>query len=286
MGFEITYHYHERNPEGGYNTEQRKELKRKVGKAFDDTPLSSAAKAILAQLARRDIWVVDVELEELVKRKVSFKESKDGFGILLKGKKFTIEDTEGVQVEEYVEDNGGPVVAAAVRHIQNPQLGDVNFEDNIELTPDQKRRTLFKIIFRPEPQDVAIAKKYKLTAEKKYNVHRQRNNPLGGQFGSVYAITNDAGEIAEVDEKYFIIAPQGLVGGEQFNRDFRQEEQPRLLYQNSSSGVPQRRAVKVDRSQIPEEFAHIPVEGEEDAVMEIPMHNIRPDYVPPKPTRV
>lgn len=234
----------------------------------------------MAQLARRDIWVVDVSLKELVKREVSFKESKDGFGIVLKGKKFTIQDTEGVQVEEY--DDGGPVVKDAIRVIENkPALADVNFA-SVELSPALKQRTLFRIIFRPEVQDVAAAQKYKLTPEKKYNVHRQRENPLGGQFGSVYAITNDAKDIIEVDEKYFIIAPVGLMGGEQFNQDLIKSEEPRLLYQNSSISVPQpRQRHRVDRTQIPQEYAHLPIDGEEDSAgMNIPMHNIRPDYVP------
>lgn len=279
MAYEITYFYHERNPEGGYNIEDKKELKRSIGKAYEDTPLSQVAKSILAQLARRDIWVVDVKLKELVKREVSFKESKDGFGIVLKGKKFTIQDTEGVQVEEY--DDGGPVVKNAIRVLENrPQLSELPIS-SVELTPDVKRRTLFRIIFRPEPQDFGVAEKYRLTPEKKYNVHRQRENPNGGQFGSVYAITNDDNEILEVDEKYFIIAPQGLVGGDQFNQDLIKSQEPRLLYQNSSIAAPQQRRTRVDRSQIPPEYAHLPIDGEEDSVgNDIPMHNIRPDYVP------
>ena len=70
MGYEVKYIYHPRKEDGpGYDAEITEEKTAKVGKPFDDTPLEKCAAAIMAQLARRDVWVVDVEVYELVRRR-------------------------------------------------------------------------------------------------------------------------------------------------------------------------------------------------------------------------
>ncbi len=89
MGFEVTYRYHERLEEGGYDKAETKELKRKVGDPFEDVQLEKLASLIMGQLARRDIWVTDVEIYELKKQKVSFRETKGG--IIVKNKKFILD---------------------------------------------------------------------------------------------------------------------------------------------------------------------------------------------------
>src|SRR5205809_229584 len=90
MGYEILYQFHPRKEDGGYNTELTEEKTVRVGKPFDDTPLEKCAAAIMMQLARRDVWVVDVKVTELVKNEISFKESSDGKGIVLKNRKFKL----------------------------------------------------------------------------------------------------------------------------------------------------------------------------------------------------
>ena len=76
MGFEVKYIYHER-VDGKYNTDEKKEMKKKIGTPLDDTPLETLAGAVLAQMARRDILVVDVEIQEYTKRSISFKQSNE-----------------------------------------------------------------------------------------------------------------------------------------------------------------------------------------------------------------
>ena len=63
MGYEVTYKYHPKREDGnGYNTDEVKELTKKVGKAFDDMPSEKLAAVVMSQLARRDIWIIDVEI--------------------------------------------------------------------------------------------------------------------------------------------------------------------------------------------------------------------------------
>ena len=103
MGFEVLYRYHERLNEGGYNKDSTKELRRKVGDPFEDVSLEKLAPLIMSQLARRDIWVVDVEIYELKKQKINFRETKGG--IIIKNKKFILDgDNNNIACQDIVEE--------------------------------------------------------------------------------------------------------------------------------------------------------------------------------------
>lgn len=90
MGFEVVYRYHEELDDGGYNKEEVKEMSRKIGDPFEDISLETLAQKIMAQMARRDIWVLpDVDIYELKKQKVNFKQCKGG--VVIKNKKFLLD---------------------------------------------------------------------------------------------------------------------------------------------------------------------------------------------------
>ena len=92
MGFEVVYKYWDKLEDGSYNKDEVKEMKRKVGEPFEDVSLEALAQKIMAQMARRDIWVLpEVEIYELKKQKISFRETKGG--VIIKNKKFFL-DTE------------------------------------------------------------------------------------------------------------------------------------------------------------------------------------------------
>lgn len=78
MGYEVVYTYHERLEEGGYDKENLKEMKKRIGTPYEDVPLSKLATVLLGQLARRDIWVMSVEVYEYKKTKINFRETKGG----------------------------------------------------------------------------------------------------------------------------------------------------------------------------------------------------------------
>jgi len=91
MGYEVVYRYHEEMDDGGYNKEEVKEMSRKIGEPFEDVSLETLAQKIMAQMARRDIWVLpEVEIYELKKQKVNFKPCKGG--VVIKNKKFFLDN--------------------------------------------------------------------------------------------------------------------------------------------------------------------------------------------------
>lgn len=119
MGFEITYTFHPRKDDGvGYDTAATEEQVVKVGKPFDETPLESLAAGIMAQMARRDIWVVDVKVVELVRKEVTFKECKDGRGIMLRNKRFSFNEAAQMVAEDVEE---APQAPNAYPHEQMAQ---------------------------------------------------------------------------------------------------------------------------------------------------------------------
>lgn len=102
MGYEIKYSFKEEITKGEYS-EEIKEKKVKVGDAWEEVPLDQVAGKIMAQLARRNILIVDVEIYELKKSKLSYKETDDG--IVIKNKKFRFDDGPAVVATTTKEDS-------------------------------------------------------------------------------------------------------------------------------------------------------------------------------------
>jgi hypothetical protein len=103
MGYEVKLVYHPRKEDGaGYDMTVKKEEIVKVGRPFDDTSLERLAGVVMSQMARRDIFVVaeDMEITELVRNQIGFKESKDGKGIVLKNKKFSFNEAAQMVAED------------------------------------------------------------------------------------------------------------------------------------------------------------------------------------------
>src|SRR4051812_34990904 len=121
MGFEVIYTFHERLESAGYNTEEKKTMKKRVGDPFEEVDLDKCAGAILAQLARRDIWVTDVEVFELSKKKVTFREAKGA--VILKNKKYQMDGATAAIVGEIQE--APPQQSHAMVLSTEPQQGIV-----------------------------------------------------------------------------------------------------------------------------------------------------------------
>lgn len=216
MGYEVTYKYHERAEEGGYNREETKTFKKKVGDPFEEISLERLAAAVMAQLARRDIWIVDVEVYELSKKQVSFKESKGG--IILKNKKFLFdgggEDASTIVVEDMIQQAPQPTFAPPPQ--QNVQWGQSPQQVNIAgqaaprpmngQHPHERtgpRRPVDWVVFSPElPQMVEVRQKnLRFTPDKRYPVFEKRPN---GALGEVFVMVDDTGREQLVSDKYFI----------------------------------------------------------------------------------
>lgn len=233
MGFEVKYMFHPRKEDGpGYNTDVQKDKMIKVGKPFDDTPLEKCAAAIMAQLARRDVWVVDVEVSELVKKKISFKESKDGKGIVLKNKRFSLVGTTAEMIEEQ---EVTPPVNVSQSNLQPHEMGRSSpphqNPDNLYSNPNasvvrrsvdprniDRNKTVYQVYFEPEGH-FAEAQRLKLrfTKDTRYAIHQVISSPTGKLDNQQVAITDDTGQIVILDEKFFVTAGVGLIGDKQLN---------------------------------------------------------------------
>lgn len=291
MGYEVKYSYHPK-VEGSYDTDTKEEKTVKVGKPFDDTPLDKCAAAILAQLARRDIWVVDVEVCELVKKEISFKESADGKGIVLKNKRFSLNAT-AQMVEEAEEVIPNPQPAVAPQPVQTSPTAHPH--EQLQLPPTQveqstdelyansgaasirrsvdprsidRNKKLYHVYFDPDPyREQARALKLKFSEDTRYAVHSVIPSPTGKIDQQQLALTDDSGQIVILDEKFFTTAGAGLLGDDVLDfsgkQNLKREKRPKLAFENEMRG---------DVPELPEGVADIPLDtGEVPAdLMQVP----------------
>lgn len=211
MGFEVLYKYHERK-DGVYDKEETKSLKKKVGDPFDDIPLEKLAGAIMAQLARRDIFVIEVEVVELSKKPISFKETNGG--VVIKNKKFLFDASSNLIVQE-IQDT------AEVPQIQNVAVEQPHNLVHNNGSPNLGRPIDF-VIFAPElPQMPEVKKKgLRLTPEKKYPVYARE------QIGITTAlkIVDDVGREQMISDVYFVPANIKLLADNQLKFSETQKE--------------------------------------------------------------
>src|SRR3989304_10587577 len=101
--FEIEYNYYKKNDDGTYNTNEIFHMKKKIGSPYEEIPYEKLAALIMGQLARRDIMVIDADIFEFTKKKISFKEATGG--ILIKGRKYSYELPEEIPAVDADEEN-------------------------------------------------------------------------------------------------------------------------------------------------------------------------------------
>lgn len=223
MGFECVYKYHDRLEEGGYDRDETKSFKKKVGDPFEDVPLTKLAAAVMAQLARRDVWIVDVEVYELSKKQVSFKETKGG--IILKNKKFLFdgggEEESTIIVQDMIQHAPQPVYTAQP-YTPTPgpisQTSEINVQGQTEsqfqphnaIQQAVPKRPVDYVVFSPELQQMVEVKQKNLrfTVDKKYPVYKKES----GIGGEIFTMIDDTGRQQLVSEKYFVAPPAGLYG--------------------------------------------------------------------------
>jgi hypothetical protein len=190
MGYEVKYHYHEKT-ESGYDTDDAKTFTKRVGKSFEETSLGAVASAIIRQLARRDIWVVNVEIVEFVKKEISFRESKGG--IVIKNRKFNFDSISQsiVEDEDVVEDT------VDTRSVPLPVKQPV--VEN--LGPPMRRE-----IFNPEiPGLVQECQRrgYAFTVGDLYDIYKEIPDVRGLMHGMIYTVLDDDGNKREMNDKHF-----------------------------------------------------------------------------------
>jgi hypothetical protein len=239
MGFEVCYHFNEKL-DGDYNKGESKTFKKKVGDPFEDVPLEKLAASITAQLARRDIFISDVEVYELSRKKVSFKETKGG--IVIKNKKFLFDSTDAsvtcIELEMEEEEEGlPPPQPTAVSHpkcsARNENLQQLHPHES--LSASRPRRPVDLVVFAPEPQQIPELKRKNLsfTVDKKYEVLEKKLSPTG--IGELYVLKDDKGNEQTVPDLYFIPGSVNLFGDKELGfSESEQRDEPNLLWGNAS----------------------------------------------------
>ena len=236
MGFECHFKYYERI-DGEYNKEETKLLKKKVGDPFEDVPLQKLAVAVMAQLARRDIWIVDVEIFELTKKQISFKESKGG--IVIKNKKFSFdgEEHEGFVSVEEVAQTACQANQLQVNQQNMPvqQLSAAAHPHNQIRQPVQQRRVTDYMVYLPEPMHLHQAKQknLKFTMNKKYPIFERKAAPNGGEL---LVTQDDVGRDQILSDVYFVPANINLIADKELNfSETREEKDGGNLYWGNAS---------------------------------------------------
>ncbi len=251
MGYEVCFVFHPRKEDGSYDHETKEEKIVKVGKPFDDTSLEKLAAGIMSQMARRDIWVIDVRVVELVRKEITFKECKDGRGIIINNKKFSFNESAQMIAEDICCEQlpvAPPVITMPqpVVNVQphnqviqpqsipqgmyphemianqrqqnniddlygNPNKPAPIVKQNTRIEIDPKKR-LYDVYFEPYFYEAEAKRlKLKFTENKKYTVHQVIPDVTGKFEKQKIAVTDDLGRIVQVEEKYFSSAGSGLM---------------------------------------------------------------------------
>lgn len=224
MGYEITFVFKEQTEPGVY-AEEEKSRTIKVGTAEEELPLELVAAKIFAQLARRNILVVNVEIYEFTKKKLNYKETADG--ILIKNKKFKFDDGIGNSVEIPISEDSSDQVAKLLELLSNnPDLSNllnkkeatlatkIKKEENKAPHEDiKKQKVLRHEIFDPPAFLLKEAKRrgLRFTVGNKYPILSEKlsENPA---VGLNYTTINDLGERQILASIHFNPVPVKLEG--------------------------------------------------------------------------
>lgn len=202
MGYELVFHYKELGEEPGSYKEEIKQKNCKLGKTTDDIDIEVVAGKILSQLARRNIFLVDVEIYEYAKKKINYRETKDG--IILKNKKFSFDSSHIVVSDEL--DDKEEDFEEEFKPIPSPskELAD----KSCPLVNNLKKRIIRHEIYDPDPLGQAKVKNggLKFTMGKKYPVYSEES--MGATI--VYNTTDDSGKDVKVSAEYFVVVGAGL----------------------------------------------------------------------------
>lgn len=204
MGFEVNYIFCDKDENGDYDKNNLKSFKKKVGDPFEEVSLEKLASSIMAQLARRDIFISDVEVFELSKKKVSFKETK--LGLVLKNKKFLFDSLES-PLSSFENEDAQTTQPKQVFQPSNSLSASVDSSVTLE-----NKTPITTVVFSPEIHQMQEIKRngLNLTIDKKYSVYKKAPSKNG--LGDSYLIIDDKNKEQWVSDLYFIPGTVNLLG--------------------------------------------------------------------------
>lgn len=226
MGYEVIYQYHQRDEDGQYNKEETKEMRRRIGDPYEDIPVEKLASTVMAQLARRDIWVTNWDVFEYKKQKLNCRETKGG--IIIKNKKFSL-DTEsggGLVMTEIADVEITPT-GAVIPFLQPGQMP----HNNLPVPGQQSgmKRPIKWVALDSDDRWIAQVKANGLqfVVNKRYPVFQEMSDPRDKRVDKwgkptldrkiVYVMWDDNSREVQVSADFFVSADINLIGGN-FNR--------------------------------------------------------------------
>jgi hypothetical protein len=207
MGFEVTYSYKEATGEPGRYSEDVKTKTVKIGGVTEEVGLGALAAKIMTQLARRNILIVDIEIHEYAKKKVSYRETDTG--IVIKNKKFSFDSGKVVETDEL-----GDEVSSEEEFRPLPSPSKDLADRSCPLSAKgPTRRAIRHETYDPEPisEFKARQKGLKFTKGKKYPIYSESS--MGSTV--VYKTTDDAGRDVDISSEYFVAVGSGLIQQEE-----------------------------------------------------------------------
>lgn len=218
MGFEVHYSYYDKENDD-YKKDELKTFKKKVGDPFEDVSLEKLSASIMGQLARRDVFIKDVEIFELSRKKVSFKETKSG--LVIKNRKISFDSIDESNVSVLKEEEKEPIKQV----IQQSPI-----EEKVSKSQIKNKRPLSTVVFDPPIQYYNDIKQkgFKLTKNKKYEVFQKKMSKNG--IGEVYLILDDSSKEQYVPDEYFIPAFTSLIGDDSSSSSPVRDDGPDLLW--------------------------------------------------------
>lgn len=206
--FEIEFKYYKQKEDLDYNKDEPLVFKNKFGKVDEDYPREKLAKYILTQLARRDIFIYDVDIYEFTKKKVNFKLGKNGFSIA--GNKFNNSDlAEDCNLENDVPTEPQEIPHAPSPHSPKPPVQENKFINLAsKLNNSKTKKIIRKVAFVPPLRMEKAKFPYKFTLNKIYPVYSERYVTNG--VGMYITTVDDNNDILEVIDEYFVPANAAL----------------------------------------------------------------------------
>jgi hypothetical protein len=272
LGYEIKFKYFKKKAEGfGYDTEGEPEvLTVAVGKQWDEVELDEVAKACFGQMAKRNILIVDAEISEYTKKRVSFKLKDDGISI--KNRKFSyditgainssdesipmaqpvmqdgqmlhphqlIQQQLGVQPNQQLIPASTPDISNMPPEVQAEILQMRQNQSQVKSAPQERMRPILPPtgqplryeIYDPHPDLLRAAKQKQLpfTIGKRYPIYEEKPDRRGVLFGMLYLTEDDQGNRRALNDKHFVPS-QNLTND--FGAEARPNHQARLAYDDN-----------------------------------------------------
>ena len=222
MGYEIHFKYYNKKENSfDYDCDNPQILKKIYGKIDEEYPLEKLMSHVNTQYARRDILVFDADIYEFVRKKITFKQTKNGFN--LKNKKFTIKnepvfDYEDEESSSAVPELGHkhlpehhPVIEPQPDFVPKPSPPVQPAHVNLAPPPPPKQKRVIKtVVFAPLTVEARQKFPYKFTIDKKYPVFSEK--PIMNGVGTIIETIDDLGNTVNVNDELFVSDDINLIG--------------------------------------------------------------------------